>query len=206
MDENDPRLGPDDVEIRERETLFDGFFKLSRYTLRHRLFGGGWSDTMRRERFERGNAVVLLPYDPVNDRVVLIEQFRIGALEDPRGPWLVEFVAGMVEAGEAAEEVARREAEEEAGIRPGRLEFVQDYYVSPGGNSEGIRIYCGEVDSTGVGGIHGLDAEHEDIRVFTAPFDDAWALVETGRIDSAAPIIGMQWLAMNRERLRRQWG
>lgn len=200
-----PPLGPEDVAIQERETLFDGFFRLSRYTLRHRLYAGGWSDVMRRERFERGNAVVLLPYDPDRDRVVLVEQFRIGALERPEGPWLLEFVAGMVEEGEQAEEVARREAEEEAGLIPGRLEHVMDYYVSPGGNSEGIRIYCGETVSDGIGGIHGLDDENEDIRVFSVPFDEAWALLEAGRIDSAAPIIALQWLAMNRERLQREW-
>lgn len=200
-----PTLGPDDVEILDREMTHDGFFRLTRYHLRHRLFGGGWTDTLKRERFERGHAVVLIPWDPVRDRVVLIEQFRVGALEDPSGPWLLEFVAGMIEAGEAPEEVARREAQEEAGLAVGRMAFVRDYYVSPGGNSETIHVYCGEVDSSGAGGIHGLDVEDEDIRVFSCPFDEAWALLEAGRIDSAAPIIGLQWLALNRERLKAEW-
>ncbi|WP_018934934.1 ADP-ribose diphosphatase [Thioalkalivibrio sp. ALJ24] len=200
-----PGLGPEDVEVLERETLFEGFFRMARYTLRHRLFEGGWSRQLTRERFERGHAAVLLPYDPVADRVVLIEQFRVGALEKPSGPWLLEFVAGVIEADESPETVVRREALEEAGVTPGRIEFVQEVYVSPGGNSESLRIYCGEVDSLGVGGVHGLHEEDEDIRVFTVPFDEALQLMYDGRIDSAGPVIALQWLALNRERLRRVW-
>ncbi|WP_028491192.1 ADP-ribose diphosphatase [Thioalkalivibrio sp. ALE19] len=201
-----PGLGPEDVEVLERESLFEGFFRMARYTVRHRLFGGGWSRPLTRERFERGHAAVLLPYDPVADRVVLIEQFRIGALEKPAGPWLLEFVAGVIEPGEEPEAVVRREAFEEAGVNPARIEFVQEVYVSPGGNSESLRIYCGEVDSLGAGGVHGLDAEDEDIRVFTVPFDEAMQLMHDGRIDSAGPVIALQWLALNRERLRCEWG
>jgi len=98
-----------DYEIIARETVHDGFFQVSRFTLRHALFAGGQSSTLVRERLERGNAVAVLPYDPWRDEVVLVEQFRVGALETGFGPWVIETVAGIIEPGERAEEVAHRE-------------------------------------------------------------------------------------------------
>lgn len=194
-----------DVEILERRVGYEGFFRLEVYRLRHRLFAGGMSEPMVRELFERGHAAAVLPYDPVRDEVVLLEQFRIGALEAPGGPWLLEIVAGICQDGEAPEAVVRREAQEEAGCRIHELAFICDYLVSPGGTSERMSLYCGRVDAAGVGGLHGLADEHEDIRVTTARFHDACAGIADGRIDSAAPIIALQWLALNRERLRRAW-
>jgi ADP-ribose pyrophosphatase len=200
-----PSFGVEDVEIREHHIVYQGFFQMQKYHLRHRLFEGGWSQEMSRELFERGHAVVVLPYDPVRDELVLLEQFRIGALHAPGGPWLLEFVAGMFGEGENAEEVARREAIEETGCQVHELEYITEYLVSPGGTSERISLYCGRVDASQADGIHGLDEEHEDIRVVTVSFDQACELLRLGRINSAAPIIAMQWLQMHRERLRKQW-
>jgi ADP-ribose pyrophosphatase len=196
---------PGRVAIETRETCHDGFFRLERIRLRHGLFGGGSSPPLTRELFERGHAVAVLPYDPVRDAVVLIEQFRVGALERPGGPWLTEIVAGIIDPGEAPEAVARREAGEEAGLEVAALESIGRVYLSPGGSSETVRLYCGQVDAGAAGGIHGLADEGEDIRVEVASFDDALARVADGRIDSAAPVIALQWLALNRERLRRRW-
>ncbi len=197
---------PEGVKIIERETGYSGFFRLYRYRLRHRLFAGGWTPVITRELFERGHAVAVLPYDPVRDKVVLVEQFRIGALEAEGGPWLLECIAGMIENGEPPQTVARREAREEADCELMELVSVADYLVSPGGTSERIRLYCGKADVSDVGGIHGLAEEHEDIRVTVVSFQQAMALLQEGRINSAAPIIALQWLAMNRERLRNLWG
>ncbi len=201
-----PVTAPEGVEIVERKIGYDGFFRLYKYSLRHRLFAGGWTPVISRELFERGHAVAVLPYDPGSDTVVLLEQFRIGALEAKGGPWLLECVAGMIEPGESAQEVAHREAMEEAGCKLMELEFISRYLVSPGGTSEQITLYCGKVDANGAGGIHGLVEEHEDIRVTAVPFDRAMELLHEGRINSAAPIIALQWLAMNREQLRARWG
>lgn len=196
--------GPEQAgyEILDSETVYQGFFRLERYRLRHRLFAGGMSGPVQRELFERGHAAAVLLYDPQRDAVVLLEQFRIGALQAAGGPWLLEIVAGMIEEGESAAEVVRREALEEAGARIQRLEFICDYLVSPGGTSETISLYCGLVDSDGLGGIHGLEEEQEDIRVTVVTFDQAWALWQQGQINSASPIIALQWLAMQRESLR----
>ncbi len=203
---NPPNPAPEGVEIVEQRLGYDGFFRLYRYRLRHRLFAGGWTPVICRELFERGHAVAVLPYDPCRDAVVLIEQFRIGALEAGGGPWLLECVAGMIEVGESPQAVAHREAAEEAGCALMELEFISEYLVSPGGTSERITLYCGRVDTNGVGGIHGLPEEHEDIRVTVVSFEQAMALLRKGRINSAAPIIALQWLAMNRQQLIAKWG
>jgi len=192
--------------ILEKETAFDGFFRLEKYRLQHTLYGGGWSRPLSRELFVRGECVAALLYDPVADRVVLIEQFRVGAIAlQPERAWLVEIVAGAVETGETAEEVACREAEEEAGCQILALHKIGRFFTSPGACGERLTLYCGKVDSTGVGGIHGLADEQEDIWVETVAFEEAYERVKTGAIDSAIPIIAIQWLALNRDWLRREW-
>lgn len=199
--------GPDGarVAILAEECAYQGFFRLEKYRLCHSLFAGGMSAPLQRELFERGHAAAVLLYDAVHDVVVILEQFRIGALQAPGGPWLLEIVAGMIEEGEDPQQVARREAQEEAGAKIGELVFICDYLVSPGGSSERISLYCGQVDSTGLGGLHGLAEEDEDIRVSTMSFANAWEALMQGEINSASPIIALQWLAMNRDRLRNRW-
>lgn len=192
-------------EILETSTGYAGFFHLLRYRLRHRLFNGGWSPVLTRELFERGHAAAVLPYDPETDQVVLTEQFRIGALQAPGGPWLLEIVAGMIEAGETPEAVARREAVEEIGCAIGELVSICDYHVSPGGTSERIHLFCGRVDAARAGGLHGVADEGEDIRVAVMSADDAIAHLQAGKIISAAPIIALQWLMMHRASLREDW-
>jgi ADP-ribose pyrophosphatase len=194
------------VEIIDREIVYRGFFRLERYTLRHSLYAGGMSGTLVRELLERGHAAAVLPYDPVRDEVILIEQFRIGALDLPEGAWVREIVAGVIEPGETAEEVVIRESLEEAGCVIEQLEFISRYLVSPGGSSEQISLFCGKVDSTRAGGLHGIAAEHEDIRATAVPCAEAMELLGRGGIPSATPIIALQWLAANRSRLREKWG
>jgi len=194
-----------DVDIVKQSTCFQGFFRIDKYRLRHALFEGGVSDEISRELFERGHAVAMLPYDPQLDQVVLIEQFRIGALNDPDGPWMTEIVAGMIGDGETAEDVALRESIEESGCEVADLQRICRYYPSPGACSETIELFCGRVDASNAGGIHGLDYEHEDIRVLTVGFEEAMGWIESGRLNSAAVIMAMQWLAMNKARLLRAW-
>ena len=193
------------IEILERETAFDGFFRIERFRLRHGLFAGGLSGTVTRELFERGNSAAVLLYDADRDEVVLTEQFRIGALNAPGGAWLMEIVAGIVEPGERGEDVVRREAQEEADALVNDLIPICEYIASPGGSSERVALFCGKVDTSGMGGIHGLDEEDEDIKVHVVPFDEAFAMIETGTVNSAMPIMALQWLALNREWVRDRW-
>lgn len=195
------------VEILDKTVCYNGFFRIERYHLRHRLFSGAWSRELTRELFERGHAVAVLPYDPVLDAVVLVEQFRIGALEAPGDPWLLEIVAGVIDhPDETPEDVARREAVEEANCHLQDVVHICDYFVSPGGTSERISLFCGKVDATEAGGVYGLAEEAEDIRVVVVPFAEAMAQLRAGNIKSAAPIIALQWLQLNHDQVRARWG
>ena len=194
-----------DVEIIARETLYSGFFSMDLYRFRHRLFNGEMSGEIRREIFERGHAAVLLPFDPVRDEVVLVEQIRIAAYDVSESPWLLEMVAGMIEEGETVEDVARREALEEAGLVVGRTKPVLSYLASPGGTSERLSIMGGEVDATTAEGIHGLADENEDIRVHVVSREQAYQWVEEGKIDNAASVIALQWLQLHYQTLRNEW-
>ena len=191
--------------IINKKLVYNGFFKLTQFSLQHELFSGGQSTMLMRELIDRRHAVAVLPYDPVRDEVVLVEQFRIGACEDERGPWLMEIIAGYREPGETTEAVALREAEEEAGCVISELVPMYRYYSSPGGCNEQIRIYLGRTDSAHVDGIHGLDDEGEDIKVHVVSSQQAFEWLDNGRIDSAAPIIAMQWFQRHREQIRKQW-
>lgn len=193
-------------EVSEEVPVYQGFFNMFRLKLRHTLFRGGWSGELVRDLFHRGTCVAVIPYDPVNDTVVLIEQFRVGALKFKADPWLLEIVAGAVEEGESPPQVARREALEEAGCEIKHLIRISEFFTTPGGSSEKITLFCGIVDTAGIGGLHGLAEEDEDIRVEVVGFGEAWGLLENGAIDSAIPIIALQWLAMNRGRLRLEYG
>ena len=194
-----------DVEIIARETLYSGFFSMELYRFRHRLFNGEMSGEIKREIFERGHAAVLLPYDPVRDEVVLVEQVRIAAYDTSETPWLLEMVAGMIEEGESVEDVARREALEEAGLVVGRTKPVLSYLASPGGTTERSSIMVGEVDTTTAEGIHGLADENEDIRVHVVSRELAYQWVEEGKIDNAASVIALQWLQLHYQTLRHEW-
>ncbi|MFP2238865.1 ADP-ribose diphosphatase [Pseudescherichia vulneris] len=197
--------GKNDVEIIARETLYSGFFSIDLYRFRHRLFNGEMSGEVRREIFERGHAAVLLPFDPVRDEVVLVEQIRIAAYDASESPWLMEMVAGMIEEGESPEDVARREAVEEAGLDVRRVKHMLSYLASPGGTSERLTILVGEVDASTAQGIHGLADENEDIRVHVVSREQAYQWVEEGKIDNAASVIALQWLQLHYQALRNEW-
>jgi ADP-ribose pyrophosphatase len=188
--------------IIEEKTQYQGFFSLKSFTLKHTLYKGGWSQPITREIFQRGNCVAVLLYDPIRDEVVIIEQFRIGAMQMANQAWLLEIVAGAIEPGETAEEVAYRESIEEAGCEIQQLIKINDFFTSPGGTSELLSLFYGRVDTTHIGGIHGLDHEDEDIFVTTMKFDKVYQLLLDGKILSAIPIIAIQWLFINRENLR----
>ncbi|MBY3788929.1 ADP-ribose diphosphatase [Photobacterium carnosum] len=192
-----------DVEVLSTKTVYDGFFKMVKYRLRHKLFAGGWSGEFERELFERGHAAAVLPYDPVLDKVVLIEQFRIGALAANCQPWQLEIVAGMLDhENESPEQVIRREATEESGLVLGKTEKISRYLSSSGGCSEILDIFISEVDSRLAQGIHGVASESEDIRVHVVSRNQAYQWLESGKIENAATIIALQWLQLHHQRLR----
>lgn len=205
----------DDVEVVDRERPHDGYFKIDRYRLRHRKFEGGWTEVMTRENFERGHAAAVLLYDPDRETLVFVEQFRVGAyaaitnspwFDDDASPWLIEPVAGIIEDGETPDEVVMREAVEEADCHILDLLPVAHYLVSPGGTSESLFVFCGRVDSSEAhGGVHGLEHEHEDIRVMVVDVQEAFDMLDQGRIVNAMALIPLMWFRMNHEQVRRHW-
>lgn len=200
------RFTHQDVELKERVRKYAGFFNLDQYVIQHTLFSGKKSDVISREVFERGDAVVLIPYDPVLDQVVLIEQFRPGALRAGDTPWMLEFIAGMFEEGEQPVDVAIREAKEEANldIDENNVMKVMKYLSSPGGMSEAIYLYLATVDSRNVSGVYGLEEEGEDILVHVVKRTQALALLSQGKIANAATVIGLQWLALNYKSIQKK--
>lgn len=195
-------MDKNDVDIIARDRIHDGYSRLDAYKLRHRRFGGGWTEPLSRELLDRGPVACVLPYDPARDEVVLIEQFRIGALGAGLPPWQLEIVAGVVEDGETGEDVARRETMEECGCTVQTLHFIGRGLSSSGILSEVATVYCAIVDASDAGGIYGNPDEGEDIRVRVRSFDAAMALVADDAFHHMHGIAALHWLAANRARLR----
>ena len=194
-----------DVRILERREAHRGFFLFEELTLEHRRFDGSWSGPLSREVLHIPRAVCVLPYDPLDNRVVLIEQFRAGAIDHENGPWLLECVAGLMEAGEEAQETARREVREEAGLEVRDLLRIGVYTPSPGSVTERTTMFAARVDASKAGGLHGLASENEDIRVHGLDLADALELIEAERITCANAQLCLRWLQLNADRLQREW-
>jgi ADP-ribose pyrophosphatase len=194
-----------DVEVLENEVAFQGYFQVRRLTLRHQRFAGDWSDPVTREVFERGDAVGVLPYDPVSDSLVLVEQFRPGAMGRAESPWMLELIAGVIEPGESDEELVHREAREEADCELSELVPIATFFPSSGACSEQVRLFCGRVTRAGIGEIHGLEGEGEDILVHSIPRVDALELLAANRIPNGHTLIALQWLAIHGDSLRERW-
>ncbi|HLO77479.1 MAG TPA: NUDIX domain-containing protein [Magnetospirillum sp.] len=200
------RFSADDVQLVAKDRMFQGYFAIDRYRVRHRTFDGGWTADITREIFERGHATVVILYDPVRDEVAMIEQFRIGAYAAGQYPWLIECVAGIIDPGETAEQVALREAEEEAGARPEDIVHIGKYIVTPGGSTETVELFCARIDASRIQGLHGLEHEGEDIRAFTVPVTEAYDMVKDGRIANSMAVVAVQWLMLERHALKARWG
>ena len=195
-----------DVFNLTKQILYKGFFSLFEYRFQYRKFDGSVSEMVSREILERGHAVVLLAYDDKRDEVVLIEQIRIAAIDTQASPWILELIAGMMDhENESTEEVARREAMEEAGIVIGQCKPIISYLASPGGLTEQLHILVGQVDSSTAKGVHGLAEENEDIKVHVVSREQAYKWVEEGVINNAASIIALQWLQLNHLTLKNEW-
>ena len=193
-----------EFKIINRERVFDGFYKMDRFRVQHELFKGGTSPEIVREVMIRPDAVCVLLFDPRRNQLVFIEQFRIaGSFHGD--PWLFELVAGLIDTQETPEQVARREAIEEAGLELGRIEKICEYLPSPGGSNEKVFLYIAEVDSSAAGGVHGLEEEGEDIKVHVLTVEDALAALTSGKINNAAGIMALQWLQLHRTRLQQLW-
>ena len=182
-----------------KKRVFQGYFAVDEWIIEAEKFNGTWSTPMKREIFERGHAVGVIPYDPKTKQVVLIEQFRPGALAvGLQNPWLIEIVAGIIEPGESPETVAHRELFEETGLRTKHLQEMAYYLVSPGGSSETLRLYLAHVDAPENESFMGLHHENEDIRVFSLGLEKIPALLKQNQSPlNLTLLVALQWLLVN---------
>jgi ADP-ribose diphosphatase len=200
-----------DVVVDSDATVWNGRFALQVVKFRQRRFDGAMSGLRTWELWRRGRAAALLPYDPVADAVVLIEQFRLPALAAGVDPVMVEVPAGLCDPGEDPATTLLREAEEEVGLVPRRLLPIGDFLLSPGGCDERVALYVGEVtapvaDGAGIVGTAGLASEHEDIRIRVWPAERAIAQALEGKFGNVVTSLALLWLAARRGQVRREWG
>ena len=198
------------VVIESDEVVWRGRFALQIVRFRHRRFDGTMSGDRVWEVWRRGRAAAVLPYDPVRDVVVLIEQFRLPALAAGIDPTMIELPAGLCDGKEPPEDTAHRELEEEMGLVADRLERISDVLLTPGGADEYCRMFVGRVRAPeagpdGIAGVAGMATEHEDIRLHVWPAGDAEAAAISGRFANSVTVIGLLWLALRRAELRKNW-
>ncbi len=199
-----------DVHLDSGERVWDGRFPLDVVQFRHRRFDGAWSARRTWELWRRGRAAAVLPYDPHQDAVVLIEQFRLPALAAGLDPVMIEVPAGLCDEDEAPEATIRREAREEMGLEPDRLERIGAFLLTPGGSDELCELYAGRIRAPaagpdGIAGHAGMAAEQEDIRLRVWPAEDAIGAVLAGRIANSVAAIALLWLNARRPALRTEW-
>ncbi len=192
------------VEVAEHRRAYTGYFALDEVDLQIEQFDGSMSPLLARSYFIGGDAALVLPYDPVRDRVMLVEQFRMGPFgrDDPE-LWQLEPIAGRIDPGETAEQTALREAHEEAGLTLDHLEVVAKGYPSPGDSTGYYNIFVGLTDLPDeAAGIGGLDSEAENIRSRLISFDDFLAMAERQALANTPTALLAYWLAHHRSRLR----
>jgi ADP-ribose pyrophosphatase len=193
------------VAVLGQEWLSQGFLKLAKFTISHDSFSGHTIGPMTRELVMRPGAVGVLPYDPVADKILLIEQFRLAAHLGGLPAWQREIVAGIADREEGLEDLARREAMEEANCEVTDLMEMFRYLPSPGMSNEVLVLFCGRIDSRQIGGLHGLAEEHEDIRSTLFDAGEIPRILESGHTGNGPLITALQWMQLNRERVRKMW-
>lgn len=196
-----PEFEEVDVEVMSSKSIHKGHFELKLHKLRFKKFSGDWSEWIEREQICIASSAAVVLYDPKKEVVIMIEQFRLGALEQQSSPWLLEIVAGYVEPGETPEQSVEREAWEEAHCKVEKLIPICEFYTTPGGSNERTSIFCGLCDSSNVEGIYGNAQEQEDIKVHVLPVKEVLRILEKGMLTSSSTMIGLQWLRDNRDQL-----
>lgn len=190
--------------ILEKKNLYSGFHELLEYRFNFSKFNGSISPDISRELFKRKPCVGLLPYDPIRDEIILIEQIRLGPLVNNDTPWILEIVAGIVEDYEDKDSTIIRESLEEANCQVKKLIPIFEYYMTPGYCNETIKLYCGITDTSQhqTGNLAGLEEEAEDIKIHVFKSKDAFKMLDDGMIINASTIVALQWLRLNLNNLK----
>jgi ADP-ribose pyrophosphatase len=193
------------IEVLNQEWLSQGFMKLKKYTVQHEGFDGGTIGPFTREIVLRKTAVGVLPYDPVADKILLIEQFRLAAHLGAMPAWQREVIAGISDKDESPEDLARREAKEEANCEVTDMVEMTRFLPSPGMTNEVLILYCGRMNSGQTTGVHGLATEYEDIRSSLFDAREIPDLIAHRTAGNSPLMIALYWMQANRERIRKLW-
>lgn len=198
-----PETDSEAVRSSDTRQPYTDYFAVREDHLTFPRFGGGDSAEIKRASFLGGDAVTVLPYDPVTDSILVVRQFRHGPyVRGDTNPWTLEPAAGRIDPGETPEDAAQRELMEETGVASGELHFIGRYYPSPGAYSEYLYSYVAVTDLSGRdGGVGGLEDEAEDIMAHVIGFEDAMAMIESGETNTAPLILSLGWLAVKRRDL-----
>ena len=185
----------DDVKINSRKSLFQGFVQVEKVSLQHRLFDqAGYIPEIQRELIQRKTAAGVLIYNNQQQRFALIEQFRVGAVDDPDSPWQLEIIAGVLDGQESPEDCIRRESLEESGCKIDALEHLFSFYPSAGACSEVFHLYAAQAELPEHGGVHGVAGEGENIQLHIFSYSQLDALFKHHRLKNAPVIMALQWL------------
>ena len=202
-------IKPHDIQLKQKTVMWEHprkVFTVAQIDYTMPVFGSSQRYSVTRTVVEKQSASIVLPYDPVSDQVVLIEQVRPTSVCAESGePSFFEFCAGLVDAGESADEAAIRELKEESGLSASHVEKVSQYWASPGWTTEIIHFFCACVDSASLVEVCGKSSESETMRVFCVPADTLFYDLDQGKLDNGGLLIGALWLARHRDRLRRSW-
>ena len=187
-----------DVTIESREPIFRGFIQVEKVSFRHRLFNQpDYSPVIQRELIHRPEAAGVLLYNDQQQRFALIEQFRVGALNDSESAWQLEVIAGVLDGDEAPEDCIRRESLEESGCEVQQLQHLFSFYPSAGACSEFFHLYAAEVELPKMGGIFGMPDEGENIQLHLFDYSELGILLKNGRLRNAPVIMALQWLVQH---------
>ena len=184
-------------KILDKKNIHDGFFKMNEVTLKYKKYNGDWSNEIKRELFGGAQVSAVLPYDPINKKIVLIQQFRPGTISKDNQNYLDEIVAGIIDSGETPEDTAKRECLEETGCEVNNLRLIQGYYPAPGSSESFFHLYVGEVVAPKKEIIKGLESENEDILVKSYSFEQVKEKMENNKILNGLTLIALQWFFLN---------
>ena len=187
-------------KILDKKNIHDGFFKMNEVTLKYKKYNGDWSNEIKRELFGGAQVSAVLPYDPINKKIVLIQQFRPGTISRDNQNYLDEIVAGIIDSGETPEDTAKRECLEETGCEVSNLSSIQGYFPAPGSSESFYNLFLGEVIAPDKEIIRGLENENEDILVKSYSFDEVKIKMNKKEILNGLTLIALQWFFLNIER------
>ena len=180
-------------KIINKKNLYSGFFSLNKYEFIHEKHNGEWTSAVEREIFSGAHVSTLLPYDPIKKEIILIQQFRAGALSRYDENYLLEIVAGIVDEGENPEQTAIRECFEETGCEVKQIHPVQSYFPAPGSSESYYHLYLGEIQAFDGERIKGLEKENEDILVKSFKIDEVRQMLKEKKIMNGLTLIALQW-------------